>query len=252
MRAPPPPCGCVGVRRARFHVPRRVPPRGARQNRLRVMFSAAGCRVFGFNITLGTCSARRFALPAARSPFPCAFRRARRAGRRFPFPLGQGCALSRRRARWLRSAPPPTPPRGLPASRGLPPPRRESGMLSRRASRRASHAFFISSRRSPLRCAAVVGAASRPAPVVRVLPPVGARQSAAFPAPCPSSLSGMFLRRVPPAACEALRAVFSAARSAPFRASPRFLPRFARRVVFMPPRHARERAGACVNAVKMC
>lgn len=200
MRAPPPPCGCVGVRRARVHVPRRVPPRGARQNRLRVMFSDAGCRVFGFDIALGACSARRFALPAARSPSPCAFRRARRAGRRFPLPLGRGCALSRRGARRLRSPPPPTPPRGLPASRGLPPPRRESGMLSRRASRRASHAFFISSRRSPLRCAAVVGAASRPAPVVRVLPPVGARQSAAFPAPCPFSLSGMFLRRVPPAA----------------------------------------------------
>lgn len=200
MRAPPPPCGCVGVRRARVHVPRRVPPRGARQNRIRVMFPAVGCRVFGFDIALGACSARRFALPAARSPSPCAVRRARRAGRRFPLPLGRGCALSRRRARWLRSAPPPTPPRGLPASRGLPPPRREIGMLSRRASRRASHAFFISSRRSPLRCAAVVGAALRPAPVVRVLHPVGARQSAAIPAPCPFSLSGMFLRRVPPAA----------------------------------------------------
>lgn len=209
MRAPPPPCGCVGVRRARVHVPRRVPPRGARQNRLRVMFSATGCRVFGFEIALGACSARRFALPAARSPFPCAFRRARRAGRRFPFPLGQGCALFRRRARWLRSAPPPTPPRGLPAFRGLPAPRRESGMFSRRASRRASHAFFISSRRSPLRCAAVVGAALRPATVVRVLPAVGARQSAAIPAPCHFSLSGMFLRRDTPA-------VFSAARSAPF------------------------------------
>lgn len=252
MRAPPPPCGCVGVRRARVHVPRRVPPRGARQNRLRVMFTAVGCRVLGSDVTLGACSARRFALPAARSPSPCAFRRARRAGRRFPLPLGRGCALSRRGARRLRSPPPPTPPRGLPAFRGLPPPRRERGLLSRRASRRASHAFFISSRRSPLRCAAVVGAALRPAPVVRVLPPVGARQSAAIPAPCPFSLSGMFLRRVPPAACEALRAVFSAKRSAPFRAPPRFLPRFARRVVFMPPRHARKRAGACVNAVKMC
>lgn len=198
MRAPPPPNGCVGVRRARVHVPRRVPPRGARQNRLRVMFSAAGCRVFGFDITFGACSARRFALPAARSPSPCAVRRARRAGRRFPLPLGRGCALSRRGARILRSPPPPTPPRGLPAFRGLPPPRRERGMLSRRASRRASHGFFISSRRSPLRCAAVVGAALRPAPVVRVLPPVGARYPALFPAPCPFSLSGMFLRRVSP------------------------------------------------------
>lgn len=252
MRAPPPPNGCLGVHRTRVHVPRRVPPRGARQNRLRVMFSDAGCRVFGFDITLGACSARRFALPAARPPSQCAVRRARRAGRRFPLPLGRGCALSRRGARMLRPPPPPTPPRGLPAFRGLPPPHREIGMLSRRASRRASHAFFISSRRSPLRCAAVVGAASRPAPVVRVLPPVGARQPAAFPAPCPFSLSGMFLRRVPPAECEALRAVFSAARSAPFRAQPRFLPRFARRVVFMPPRRARERAGACVNAVKVC
>lgn len=162
------------------------------------MFPAVGYRVFGFDITLGACSARRFALPAARSPSPCAIRRARRAGRRFPLPLGRGCALSRRGARKLRSPPPPTPRRGLPASRGLPPPRRERGMLSRRASRRASHHFFISSRRSPLRCAAVVGAALRPAPVVRVLPPVGARQSARFPAPCPFSLSGMFLRRVSP------------------------------------------------------
>lgn len=252
MRAPPPPCGCVGVRRARVHVPRRVPPRGARQNRLRVMFSAAGCRVFGFNIALGACSARRFALPAALSPSPCAVRRARRAGRRFPLPLGRGCALSRRGARRLRPPPPPLPSAVCPPTVGLPAPRRESGLLSRRASRRASHGFFISSRRSPLRCAAVVGAASRPAPVVRVLPPVGARQSAAIPAPCPFSLSGMFLRRVRPAACEALRAVFSAARSAPFRAPPRFLPRFARRVVFMPPRRARKRAGACVNAVKVC
>lgn len=244
MRAPPPPCGCVGVRRARVHVPRRVPPRGARRNRLRVMFPAAGCRVSGFDITPGTCSARRFALPAARSPSRCAVRRARRAGRRFPLPLGRGCALSRRGARWLRSPPPPLPVAVCPPYVGLPAPGRESGMLSRRASRRASHAFFISSRRSPLRCAAVVGAASRPAPVVRVLPPVGARQLAPFPAPCPFSLSGMFLRRVPPAACSALRAVFSA--------SPRVLPRFARRVVFMPPRRARRRAGACVCAVKMC
>lgn len=198
MRAPPPPCGCVGVRRARAHVPLRVPLSGARQNRLRVMFSAAGCRVFGFDITLGACSARRFALPAARSPSPCAVRRARRAGRRFPLPLGRGCALSRRGARRLRSPPPPLPVAVCPPAVGLPAPWRESGMLSRRASRRASHAFFISSRRSPLRCAAVVGAALRPAPAVRVLPPVGARSPALFPAPCPSSLSGMFLRRVSP------------------------------------------------------
>ena len=129
-------------------------------------------------------------------------------------------------------------------------PRRGGRAVGLRALR-APRAFFISSRRPPLRCAAVVGAALRPAPVVRVLPPVGARQIAPFPAPCPFSLSGMFLRRVPPAACEALRAVFSAARSAPFRASPRVLPRFARRVVFMPPRHARKRAGACVD-VKVC
>lgn len=121
MRAPPPPYGCVGVRRARVHVPRRVPPRGARQNRLRVMFSAAGCRVFGFEIALGACSARRFALPAARSPSPCAVRRARRAGRRFPLPLGRGCALFRRGARRLRPPPPPTPPRGLPSCRRFAP-----------------------------------------------------------------------------------------------------------------------------------
>lgn len=198
MRAPPPPNGCLGVRRARVHVPLRVPLSGARQNRLRVMFPAVGCRVLGSDVTLGACSARRFALPAARSPSPCAVRRARRAGRRFPLPLGRGYALSRRGARMLRSPPPPLPAAVCPPDVGLPAPRRESGMLSRRASRRASHAFFISSRRSPLRCAAVVGAALRPAPVVRVLPPVGARQLAPFPAPCPFSLSGMFLRRVSP------------------------------------------------------
>lgn len=117
MRTPPPPCGCVGVRRARVHVPRRVPPRGARQNRLRVMFPAVGCRVWGSDVTFGACTARRFALPAARSPSPCAIRRARRAGRRFPLPLGRGCALSRRGARILRSPPPPTPRRGLPSCR---------------------------------------------------------------------------------------------------------------------------------------
>lgn len=159
MRAPPPPNGCLGVHRVRVHVPLRVPLSGARQNRLRVMFFATGCRVFGFDITLSACSARRFALPAARSPSPCAIRRARRAGQRFPLPLGRGCALSRRGARMLRPPPPPTPPRGLPASRGLPPPRRERGMLSRCAMRRASHHFFISSRLSPLRCAVCVGAA---------------------------------------------------------------------------------------------
>ena len=163
--------------------------------------------------------------------------------------MGRGCALSRRGARRLRPPPPPLPVAVCPPTVGLPAPRRESGRFARFA---RFPRFFISSRRSPLRCAAVVGAALRPAPVVRVLPPVGARQSDAIPAPCPFSLSGMFLRSVPPAACEALRAVFSAARSAPFRASPRFLPRFARRVVFMPPRRARERAGACVNAVKVC
>lgn len=80
MRAPPPPCGCVGVRRARVHVPRRVPPRGARQNRLRVMFSVAGCRVFGLKS------------PSAR---------VRRAASRSP-----------------RRAPPPRAPFGAPARRG--------------------------------------------------------------------------------------------------------------------------------------
>ena len=195
MRAPPPPNVCLGVRRARVHVPRRVPPRGARQNRLRVMFSAAGCRVFGFDIAQGACSARRFALPAARSPSPCAVRRARRAGRRFPLPLGRGCALSRRGARRLRSPPPPLPVAVCPPSVGLPAPGQESGRFARGA---RIPRFFISSRLKPLRCAAVVGAASRPAPVVRVLPPVGARQSAAFPVPCPFSLSRMFLRRVSP------------------------------------------------------
>lgn len=158
MRAPPPPCGCVGVRRARVHVPRRVPPRGARQNRIRVMFSAVGCRVLGSDVTPDACSARRFGLPAAHSPSPCAFRRARRAGRRFPLPLGRGCALSRRGARRLRPPPPPLPSAVCPPTVGLPAPRREIGLLSRRASRRASQAFFISSRLSPLRCAAVVGA----------------------------------------------------------------------------------------------
>ena len=221
-------------------------PAGRAKNRLRVMFSAPGCRVWGSDVTFVSCSARRFALPAARSPSPCAVRRARRAGRRFPLPLGRGCALSRRGARRLRPPPPPRLGGVCPPYVGLPPPRRESGRSARVA---RFPRFFISSRRSPLRCAAVVGAALRPAPVVRVLPPVGARQLAPFPAPCPFSLSGMFLRRVPHAACSALRAVFSAARSAPFRAPPRFLPRFARRVVFMPPRRARERAGACVSGV---
>ena len=56
---------------------------------------------------------------------------ARRARQRLPLPLGRGCPLSRRRTRRLRSAPPPTPCRGLPASRGLPPPRRESGRFPR-------------------------------------------------------------------------------------------------------------------------
>lgn len=73
---PPPadyfsPCGLLSCR-VSVHVPLRVPLSGARLYRLRVMFSAAGCRVFGFEIALGACSARRFALPAARSPSPCA------------------------------------------------------------------------------------------------------------------------------------------------------------------------------------
>ena len=237
-------CSCSAARSA---------PRGAPKSPSSHVFCCWVPRV-RFEIALGACSARRFALPAARSPSPCAIRRARKAGRRFPLPLGRGCALSRRRARMLRSAPPPTPPRGLPAFRGLPPPRRESGTFTRSTLRAPRVSVLFSFPRGVRRCGAPPSSGRRYAP-----PP-----SCAFSLPLARASLPAFLPRVlspfrecscgvfPPAACSALRAVFSAARSAPFRAPPRFLPRFARRVVFMPPRRARERAGACVNAVKVC
>ena len=77
--------------------------------------------------------ARSLRAPRSALPLPDArfMAGARGARRRLPLPLGRGCPLSRRRTRRLRSAPPPTPCRGLPASRGLPPPRRESGRFPR-------------------------------------------------------------------------------------------------------------------------
>lgn len=131
-------------------------------------------------------------------------------------------------------------------------PRRVGRAVCFRAALRAALRMRFSFPRGVRRCGAPPSSGRRYAP-----PP-----SCAFSLPLARVSLPFFLPRVlspfrecscgvfPPAACKALRAVFSAARFAPFRAPPRFLPRFARRVVFMPPRRARKRAGACVNKTR--
>ena len=89
----------------------------------RVWFLYHSCGCFG-----ALASRSPLGAPPPRCPHMAGARRARR---RLPLPLGRGCPLSRRRTRRLRSAPPPTRWRGLPASRGLPPPPRERGRFPR-------------------------------------------------------------------------------------------------------------------------
>ena len=197
------------------------------------MFPAVGCRVLGSDVTPDACSARRFALPAARSPSPCAIRRARRAGRRFPLPLGRGCALSRRGARRLRSPPPPTPPRGLPASRGLPPPRRESGTFPRSTLRAPRVSVLFSFPRGVRRCGAPPLSGRRHAP-----PP-----SCAFSLPLARASLPSFLPRVLSPFRECSCGVF------PMRRDVRFARCLARRV---PRRFARSRDSCRASRAGWC
>ena len=119
----------------RFLFPRRggeTPPRGARQNHISsadIIFSLAQ-----ISISQQCAWARSRAPPARCSPTPDARLqggRARGAAAGSPSPWGGGALYSVAVLARLRSAPPPTRWRGLPASRGLPPPPRESGRRGR-------------------------------------------------------------------------------------------------------------------------
>ena len=90
MRAPPPPCGCVGVRRARVHVPRRVPPRGARQKSPSSHVSC--CRVPRVRFLNHTWRMFGAPLRAPRGALPLPMRRSARpqGGAALPPPLGAG------------------------------------------------------------------------------------------------------------------------------------------------------------------
>ena len=94
MRAPPPPCGCVGVRRARVHVPRRVPPRGARQIAFGSCFllQGAACSVLKSHLAhvrrAASRSPRR--APPSHAPFGAPAGR----GGASPSPWGRGALYS--------------------------------------------------------------------------------------------------------------------------------------------------------------
>lgn len=129
----------------------------------------------------------------------------------------------------------------LPLRRGVCPrpavcPRRVGRAVCFRAALRAALRMRFSFPRGVRRCGAPPSSGRRHAPP----------SSCAFSLLLARVSLPLFLPRVlspfrecscgvsPPAACSALRAVNSAARSAPFRASPRFLPRFARRGCLCP------------------
>ena len=162
----------------RFLFPRRggkPPPRGARQNHISSADIIFHWRRNQYrHYALGRA---RSALPARRSPSPMPALWRARAGRGggCPSPWGGAALYPVAVLAKLRSAPPPTRWRGLPASRGLPPPPRESGRFPRvarlpfvfhrpqggRFARGIRVVVFrpLSSRRvAALRCAVSVGA----------------------------------------------------------------------------------------------